>query len=453
MNYIEGLEILKEIERRHNVMSIKFKGISVWPFLRIYIFQEIAETVNRNSHNISNKKIKTVLKGIAKYNPICSLKKHDIWLFNGCERRKKLGNKYIHRVSGFSVQLPQNILIFEKPDSIIIHHNKTEIEERDIISESWQLLGAHIYEKILRFSPLKIENEQLLISILKDLNASHFNYRYFIRFLWSQKKITDLLLSIFKKPEQVLIECPYNIMGYVWSFHTHNIKVIELQHGVIGKSHYAYTLPHHSILNPDEIWVYGNKEHEFLTKHNIYYANTIIKTGLYYIECANQFFTKDIFADLRKSFRKIVVFAGQNGVVEPVHEFIIKTSQLNPDVFFVYIPRLSGETLPSHSSNLKLIENVNIYEYLKWCDIHSTISSTTCLEATYFGKPTIFYDYQGLSRNYYPPESYITNGFKYISSPCEFKNAIAVLETISNYKFPDLFTKFNINDIINYLNK
>ena len=76
-----------------------------------------------------------------------------------------------------------------------------------------------------------------------------------------------------------------------------------------------------------------------------------------------------------------------------------------------------------NSDNVRLIHGVNIYEYLKWADIHITITSTTSLEAQYFHTPTIFYDYQNLATNYFKDFFKEENGVSFINSAQQFDYA------------------------------
>ena len=306
MGYLEGLNRLRTIEQSYPVMSITFKGQPIWPFVRIYLFQLLGATNHLNAHQIEFLKIKTVVKALFAYNPFTIFKRHKNWLFTATERRKIIGEKYIQRVSGFMSEIDKNCLVIEKPSIHQPHISKKHIAEKHIISEAHLLLTAHIIERFLRYKKLKIDNEHILLKILKDHSLT-FNYKYFVRYLLSQKIATDFLLCCTPKPERVLIECPYNILGYVWSLHCHNIKVIELQHGVIGEAHYAYILPYNSIFSPDVIWVYGKRDVRFLNESNPQYAVEIFDIGLYYLDYAYRAFNQDIFAQYRLQYKHIIV--------------------------------------------------------------------------------------------------------------------------------------------------
>lgn len=148
---------------------------------------------------------------------------------------------------------------------------------------------------------IKIENECVLQRVLKEYKIQ-FDYIGALRVLDAQKKVFDVLLAVIHKPGKVIIECPYTIMGYVWSLHKKAIPVIELQHGVLNDKHYAYNSLYTSpILYPDEICVFGEDEYQFLTGDDSHYCKKVYKTGLYFMELAQKSFTNDILGSIVSS--------------------------------------------------------------------------------------------------------------------------------------------------------
>ncbi len=442
MNYLEALKKLEEIEGNYDVESVRTEGVPVWPWLRLYLFQVMAHTKNEHSHDISAGKVKIVLRSLFAFNPLKYLKHHKVWLFNGGERRKEIKGKYIHRVSGFANSLIQDCFFIEKPSLLEGHHKKNEIEEKEIVSESWILLAVHITERFKRFRKLTVENEHIIAEILDKLGV-RFDYRYFIRFLLAQRSVIKSLMRIAGRPDKVVIECPYTVMGYLWAFHDMKIKVIELQHGVAGSSHNAYVYHHPSIFYPDAMCVYGDREEEYFKQENPYYAKEIIPTGLYILEKCDKAFNRDPFAEYRERYDYIVVFAGQDAIVPQNIEFIKKVSKENPKQLFVFVPRFDIPNFPDDISNLLYKPGVNIYEYLKWCDIHCTVYSTTCLEAAYYNKPTIFYNQDNFSQKYYGDYLKKGNGIEYIDDPTEFGEALLKIKNCKEFKFPQAFVQFS----------
>lgn len=420
MQPLEGVKLIKDIEQKYDVMSIKYKGISVWPFLRLYLKDSVT---NSRESKASASNIGIVLRSLFAYNPFRAFRKHDIWSFTACERRKKLGSKQVHRISGAFASEGLNLLMVEKPSAGMSHFPLREIEEKDIISEAWLLMTFHALEFFSRITTPNVENVDLLKRILADKHIS-FDYLRYVRMLNAQRKAMRMMTSFLPKPKAVFIECPYDTMGYLWALHEKGIKVVEMQHGSLNGNHLSYNAKaYEPKLNPDCICVFGEGEYKYLTEEKPEYAPDVRMTGMYFLERADQWFAKDVFEEDRKNFKEIVVVSGQPSWEEPMAEFIDTVAFNHKDLLFIYIPRRVRDDLLFTSENVRLANGVNIYEYLKWADVHITISSTTCMEAQYYHTPTIFYNFENIPATYFKDILREENWAVLVDAPQQFDDA------------------------------
>jgi len=444
MTYLEAIELVKDIESKYDVMSIRYKGISVWPYLRLYLLDGIS---GQTEVKASGSVIKVVLKSLFAYNPFKVFKRHDVWLFTGCERRKRIGDKMIHRISGGISANVDKCLMIEKPDLLLGHYKKKDIEEKNIVSESWLLILFHLIERILRFSRPSLENEDVMRNVLVD-NEVTFDYLHYVRMLNAKRLSMLWLLALVRKPRLVLMECPYDSMGYMWACHQKGIKFLELQHGVAGASHNAYNARYYEKrMQPDGICVFGSEEYRYFTEEEPQYAKSVYMTGLYMLEKADAFFRKDIFGKDRENYSRIIVVSGQKGFEQQLAEWIDIIAAEHKEILFVYIPRMADEVLHFSRDNIRIARNVNIYEYLKWADIHITISSTTCLEGQYYATPTIFYDYGDRASTYYGKLLKEENGAVYIKNVEEFDKAYYTIKK-GNFNFKEVFVHNHVERIV-----
>ena len=420
MEYLEGLNKLREIEEKYDVMSIKMKGISIWPYLRIYVFDAMA---THKAQEASVSAAKFLLKDLFFYNPLRLFKKYDIWNTSTRITRKKVGPYFEHHVSGALHKLGKKVLTIESTEPGITTMKRSEIPEKHIVSNAWfTLLYGGVFF-LLKMLPVRIEGEQIIKDIIADAKID-FDYKSRDKILLAQKWATDILLGITFKPKLLIIECTYTRMGMVWSAHNHDIPVVEFQHGVINANHYAYSPKYHSReFYPDEICVYGVEEMKYFQTLGKEFSPKVSMMGLYILELSNQVFAKDIFNDYRDKYKSIIVVAGQTGFEKQLSAFVDKVAERLKDCFFIYIPRREDSSIHFEQPNVKYVFGVNIYEYLKWCDIHATISSTTCLEAHYFGKPVIFCDFLGVAKRYYGDILEEKNGARYIEDEEGFVSA------------------------------
>lgn len=449
MQTLEGIQLIKDIEQKYDVMSIRYKGISVWPFLRIYL-KESVTTQRENTVSASN--IKLVLKCLFAYNPLRAFKHHEVWSLTACDRRKKLGDKMVHRISGSFAAEKVNCLMIEKPLKGIGHYQKKEIEERDIISESWLLMSFHAMAALSRVFKIKLENEELIEKILKDYNLK-FNYLRHVRILESQRRAMRLMLALSPKPKVAFVECPYDTMGYLWAFHERGVKVVEMQHGSLNGNHIAYNAGEYERkTNPDCICVFGEDEYNYFVNDKPQFAPQVRMTGLYMLERADHFFADDVFLKDRESYKAVVVIAGQPVYEVKLSKFVDAIAAGHQELLFVYIPRQKKDDLVFNSDNVRLVYGVNIYQYLKWADIHMTITSTTGLESQFFRTPTIFYDDKRIASRYFDGVLREENGVRFVETPEQFTTAFNDLYG-HDFSYREIFAHHHVKRIMEVLNE
>lgn len=434
MEYLEAIKKFGEIEKKYDVMAIRYKGISVWPYLRIYLFDTI---VTRKAVDHSSSALLLVLRSLFKFNPIKFFKHYKVWSYSASITRKKIGENYEHHVSGYLHKSGYSVLTVEFSSPGTREIKREAMPERNIVSSSWSILLAAVIDVLTRPFPIGIEKEDLLHEIIAELGVN-FNYKMRIRRLLAQKWARDIILAIGYNPELVILECYYTNMGNIWSFHNHKIPVVEMQHGVVNKNHNAYNSRFHSEeLYPDELCVYGEEEYNYFVNKKPPFAKKITQTGMYMLDQAGKYFTKDIFERQRKVYDKIIVVAGETVIEDKMSLFIDEVAKRCLNCYFVYIPRRKAEYHFS-SPNVKYIFGVNIYEYLKWCDILVTHASTTGIEAHYFRKPVMFYDFDGIAKEYYGNIINQKNGAFYVHSLDEFIKTIMNID-VQKYSFRELF--------------
>lgn len=451
MTYLEAVDLLHHIEEKYDVMSIRVNGLSVWPLLRIRLLDKISgDDAIRKSTGFTA--IKEVLETLFYYNPLKYFHNYKVWVFSHNGSRNLIGDKRIERTTGCVIDAEPRTLFIEKPSFNQIKYPRRSIPEKQIVSESWLLMFVHILAKIYPIKKIKIENEDCLKKLLTVHNI-RFNYHDAICLLIAQKKVFDGLLSITHKPQSVIIECTYTIMGYVWSLHMHGIKVIEMQHGVLNKHHYAYNSKYHSdMLYPDEMWVWGDEEYKYMTSEECHFCTSVQKVGMYFLDYAKKHFTTDPFFEYRKKGMTICVIAGQTGYEDKMAKYTESIAGDNPGCMFIYVPRRVDAKLSFKSENILFKPGINIYEYMLWCDIHVTISSTTCLECQYYKKPTIFYNYDNRAAVYYGEVLKEENGVVYTNDARDFKSAMARIKTIT-IEYREIFTDNTVKKMKDILKK
>lgn len=398
---------LKEIEQKYNVQTLTYKGNHIWPLVRLKLNEEIRAVRNIQSRtfklrwNIILKLLRTATYGLKK---LCSLRKYGYWIFSSSDRRKKTQNgTYEDRVVGFAAHLWQDSLIIENPYPLGKHYKKNEVYPDEIISQTIFSLAVRTISIFLQ-KP-KVENEPLLKKIFDDLGVQ-INYVRVIKEVRAQYMLGRFLLK-FSRPKVVIFVYSASSMGFIKAFKEAGIPVVEIQHGVINESHYAYNIykDFGNDFFPDYLFTYGKRECSIFHKENFFIDDSkVFPVGYYFLEMAKK--NKESVAKakmLKQRFKKIVAFSLQDPFDSFNFGFLDQVAALDPMVGYLLVPRNPIKLYDQFKTrpNVIIERDLNIYECLAFADYHSTINSTCAIESLCFGVPNILYNYDGWAWRYY----------------------------------------------------
>ena len=423
----EQTKTLQEIENNYDVLQITYRNISLWAVLRINLADVLNEkTIGvRERGEASFAVLKTLLKSLFYFNPFKIFKKYDIWLFDAAEQRKLFENKAILRNSGAVPEHFEKTLVIESPFPKF-HANKKQIFDKNVVSTALFYFLTFVFESYFRLISLKFNGEP----VLKQINSAYhlcFDYKSTFYRFWAQYRAMSFLLKITKKPKVAVLICPSTKMGFVLAFKQKNIKVVEIQHGVINKNHPAYNSYYaNSQYFPDEIYVFGDTEKQIFEQENKCFINPkfVYPVGNYFLEKIKNTPIPNLFAEQRKQYEVIVVVAGQEYVENQLFNFLNQAAKINNKLFFAYIPRIEKDYTQFIKATNIGIFNGSIHEFITSGDIHATICSTACLEANYLGKTNVFINLDNYARLYYEPVFQSTAGAYFAETPEEFVSLI-----------------------------
>ena len=419
----ELTKTLHEIEKKFDSSQLMYRDISLWAVFRIYL----ADVLNEKYIGVTERgepsrtALFRLIRSFFYFNPFKIFKKYDIWLFDAAEQRKIFENKALLRNSGAIPEHFEKSLVIESPFPKF-HTNKKQIPDKNVISAALFYFITFIFECFFRFISLKFKGEAVLKQINKAYNINFTYKNTFYRF-WGQYYTMLLLLKITKNPKLVTMICPSTKMGYVLAFKQKKIKVIEIQHGVINKNHQTYnSLIKNPQYSPDEIIVYGSAEKTVFERENRAFINPncVYPMGNYFLEKIKSSSTPDLFAKQRKEYDVIMAVAGQEDLEKRIITFLNRAAKINRKIFYAYIPRIEKDCTSFFTSTNTGTFIGNIYECIKMCDVHTTVSSTTCLEANYFGKVNIFINFDNYSKLYYEEVFLNNSGAYFADTPEEF---------------------------------
>lgn len=222
-------------------------------------------------------------------------------------------------------------------------------------------------------------------------------------------------LLIKYKPKGVFIVCAYDYkrMALVAACKELNIITVELQHGIILQSPgYIYKQMVERYYTPDYLFAYGQTYKDLiLTESCLFLPNQIKVTGSLFLEQYVKRNLKKIhdqkILDFTKN-KKVILFSSQFTVNNELRLFVLELSQrISTEYCILYKPHPNEKKTAVFysdfftSGNILLV-NENIISLICLASFHSTVYSTTGLEASYFHVPNIYIEVKGYTETILP---------------------------------------------------
>ncbi len=418
-----------------------------WNYLRNY-YRETDSGLND-----SVKKLQILKNSF--YGFFAWFRRYDYLFFSDSSERKLIdGKRYDILCDGIIEQLGRNkSLLIESPFSNF-HYQKKIVTSKNIVSKIPLNILIVIISKIIK-SAKKIDildninkNFDLNIDYKKRVtifNANLILYKWYFRLV---------------KPKIIFLNCYYDKQGIVKAAHELNIKVVEIQHGMISSTHSAYSsklLLNKSYL-PDAILVFGEIVKNILSKNNIYSKNQIFTVGSYYLQYLSSNFkpNKELQA-IQSKYDLTIAVSLQKTFELKVFDFIEQIANKIPNVLFLMISRsYPADKLETYikSSNVVLAPPIDCYNNLLHSDFHCTIYSTCALEASYFGIKSILLNIDNLT-TYFLDEFISSENIYIVDNPEDFLLLLQKListKSESNNKRKNIEDKCNANYNVNIKN-
>jgi hypothetical protein len=440
--------ILYKIEKKYSVKEILLYDEQIWPLFRAKYHLTYKEKYSKNPEiNTIRKKsfIKKIilLKNIL-YGWINWFHRYDyIFISTSREGIKKLikGKYYDRLIDPIIKELKINkCLYIEKPYGN--HYPIKKIHKKHIVSYYPILFISYILEKLI-IKNVNLNGKDILNFIKKEYRIN-LNDDKIIKFYLAQYNVFKFIFKHLK-PKAIFIVCYYTNFGAIRAAKELGIKVIEVQHGIIGKEHPAYNIDVEisKKLFPDYILTFGKQDVDNFIGSYFINPKDAIPIGSYYIEYLKSEFVQD-----KSLYKKIDKFRSSIGVTlqftieNQTIEFIREAAILDPSLLFILIPRLPvtrDYTNASLPVNVWVLLDRDFYELMMYMDYHATVYSTCALEAPSFGLQNIMININNLSKEYFKNtlSDEITT---YVNTPQELIN------TVNNIKKLDKNTVYHKNE-------
>ena len=280
-----------------------------------------------------------------------------------------------------------------------------------------------------------LENESILRKIQDDYGV-RIDYDTVIKH-FNDQRIAFYTLFSKLEPTALLISQYYGInLPAVKAAKDLGVKVIEAQHGVIGRDHPAYNIGTglDRTYFPDYLLVFGERELETFDNSLFIEPRNVYPVGSYYIDYINNEYLLDSdLVSLLTKFHRSIGITLQWVWEKRMIEFVRSAAVLDSSIGYILIPRqhfekdYSSFNLPD---NVMVAEDKDFYQLMKYVDFHATVESTCALEAPSLGVQNIMVNIDNKSRERYGEvlnDSRITS---YADTPEEFVRLINTFEII-----------------------
>jgi len=396
-----------QFEEDYNLFELQIFGISLWPVIRFRVYSLIYQKVNNTQINHPKKNvfksIILIIKGsyLALIKSPFFLKKKSTIIFN--HPRKIINEngfyecKYTEHLTG------HDAYVFEIPFQD--RHYKPSQTPNLVYLDIILTLGR-LNSIIGKFKYLKNADINKIIklkhSIEREFNVKIPDFITLVKVLINKHKIISFLAKkILKqiKPRQLIMTVAYSDINlpFVEQAKRLGIKVIELQHGIMGGSHIAYNFYKIQNFNwyPDEIWVWNdfwaNK-----SKFPIINEKIIVK-GFPYLEK----YKKERI--INNENKKQIIIISQGPFSDKLIDLTIKlNNKLNHKVYQIaYKPHPSELEANVKNMDVLLKQNIlistdnNIYKVFNESYCQIGVNSTALFEGIELGLKTFVYKISG----------------------------------------------------------
>lgn len=399
MRDISAADKLKEIEFEYAVEGVRYDGIPLWPIFRVYIGAQLIFNQDRlvkpNKENIS-KGMSYFFRGFTNL-----FRSYNYVSFTTSGQRKAIEDKLYERTDFVSEKFGKGLVV-ETPTP---NHESQKKYLKPVASHMFLYGVEYLIMKLTRVKPSRFQGLEIIDQIVKENNLK-LDVQFLTKRFKAQYK-TIRLLNYFWKPKFVLMTTPYTRYGYVYFFKNKHIPVVEFQHGVINKAHHAYNIRKEisSQFYPDYLLTFGENEIKVFDDSKYIQKENCFPIGSFYIDYIQQSDNENVIKQKYPGYKKYVAVVLQDMYDDDLFDVLGKAFSELSETLFILIPR---NKTPDYyinrfefSENMVFFNELNTYEIIKMCDIHTTINSTTAIESPSLGTPNILINCRGLSREYY----------------------------------------------------
>jgi hypothetical protein len=418
-----AFRMLRDIEEKFPVDEIALRdGTRLWNLLRIIIFYHFQKKVDvaAGKKRALFSTLSSISEILVDYlRPMRLPKKARIYGFSRTESRKLWNGKYYDiYLDPLSDVLGEKLCVCEWPDE----QGRRRKYQQGIYSKQYIPMHIPLFSKtfwnivlykILGTTKLTIENKVTLDTVIQWIAENYVIDRKKLKddiddSIIIFAFIKDFLYGFLQKanPSMVLIRCGYGRFPMALSQACKQLHITsaEIQHGFLNMLTPGYVKSHASSNHDciaDYFLAYGEKFAEIVRQGNLFDEQKVVSIGFPYLEKIKESEPQidQLVQNFKGRFKKNILVTSDSltHIAEAVNIFVqdlaSALTEKDTTVGIIFKPHpLDGKTY----DHLKRFENICVvdkytstYDLFKVADIHTTVFSTSAIEALSFGIPNI----------------------------------------------------------------
>ncbi|MEN8137844.1 MAG: hypothetical protein ABFR62_05370 [Bacteroidota bacterium] len=397
MNQLSKIE-----EENLNLSDIRINGEEIWMFLRVrYYFYFLGKKQKWKSGKRGNIKKKLHYLSTLFYGFKNWFKKYDYIIFSDSSQRKLIDGQYQDKLAEYlSKELEGESLFVELPN--LHHENIKEISSRHIVSRIPLITVVNL---LMFFLPKYKHGRVDEIQSRYNIEAG---YSKWLQEFFGGIKVYKLFFRIYR-PKAVVVSNYYYNIDVVIAAKKYGIKVIETQHGVIGESHFAFNINQEFSRRyfPDIMLMFGDDDKEVIDEGGKVLSPYSV--GHYYLDYINnKYDLSEKWLGRLSKFKLSIAVSLQLESGKEILDFIAKIAAKRSEYIFLIAMRqdFQRNLIENIPDNVIFPDDLDCYQIVKHCDIHSSVYSTCVQESLALGKYNVLINLDNAASKYYSKLNY-----------------------------------------------
>jgi CDP-Glycerol:Poly(glycerophosphate) glycerophosphotransferase len=449
INNQTAYQLIETIEQKYQTDTIRLSDRTrLWNLLRIFLYSNFQKLNEQNTQKkLSKNNIKSLISILKEsFIPLNLPENITICGFSSSESRKLYNNTYYDiYLDPLYELLGDKLAVFEWPETTgyrrkydhpVYSRHHVPMHFPLWSKTFWGLLSNNITGR----KNFTLESEDILQEIIEFISTktavdntilTKDIYDFITVFVSVKHFLNGILKKI--KPKAVLIRCGYGRFPMALSQACRELKItpIELQHGLITAFLPAYrreTPTTNKDCIPEYLLTQGEIYTHIVQNGNLFEKDKVISVGYPYLQkTLNERKKLPIQKQSLSPYPQNILFTSQWILAPEIQDFVIKVAaQLKHDKMDIGILFKPHPYDKNDYSIMKKYEHITLinkyedtYKLFSSADIHSTVYSTSGLEAIAFGTPNIFIDIYNIVQNTATP--YI------VTSPTQFTESVRTI--------------------------